>query len=95
MKSKRTKSFRKLYDALPLEIQEQANAAYRLFRTNPAHSSLDFKQVSSKGPTYSVRIGILTAHWLCVNPTIGCGTGSGLTRNTTNYFSLASMALCR
>lgn len=58
MKSKRTKSFRKLYDALPLEIQEQANAAYRLFRTNPAHSSLDFKQVSSKGPTYSVRIGI-------------------------------------
>jgi hypothetical protein len=58
VKSKRTKSFRKLYDALPQEIQEQANVAYRLFRTNPAHASLDFKQVSSKGPTYSVRIGI-------------------------------------
>ena len=58
MKSKRTKGFHALFKALPESVQKQANEAYRIFRTNPSHPGLYFKQVSPKGPTYSVRIGL-------------------------------------
>lgn len=58
MKSKRTKGFHALFEALPVAIQKQANEAYQIFRTNPSHPGLSFKQVSPKGPTYSVRIGL-------------------------------------
>ena len=37
---------------------KQANEAYRLFRANPSHPSLSFKQVSPRGPVYSVRVGL-------------------------------------
>ena len=58
MRSKRTKQFQALYQALPESVQQQANHAFRLFVANPSHPGLDFKQVSNKGPTYSARIGI-------------------------------------
>lgn len=58
MKSKRTKRFRSLFAELPESVQRQANEAYRLFRANPSHPSLSFKQVSPNGPTYSARIGL-------------------------------------
>jgi hypothetical protein len=58
MKSKRTKQFRALFAELPESVQQQANEAYRLFRSNSSHPSLFFKQVSPKGPVYSVRVGI-------------------------------------
>ena len=58
MKSKRTKQFHALFEELPASVQKQADEAYRLFRLNPSHPDLSFKQVSSKGPTYSVRIGL-------------------------------------
>lgn len=58
MKSKRTREFRRLYEALPLAIQRQADKAYRQFRDNPYHVGLNFKQVSSDPLWYSVRIGM-------------------------------------
>lgn len=58
MRSKRTKQFRALYQALPESVQQQANHAYRLFAADSSHPGLDFKQVSKKGPTYSARVGI-------------------------------------
>ena len=58
MKSRRSKQFRKLYDELPIPIQEQALAAYRLFRANPFHPSLHFKQIRQDAPVYSTRVGI-------------------------------------
>ncbi len=45
--------FWKRYDALPAEIQEQADKQYTLFQTNPSHPSLHFK---AAGPYWSVRI---------------------------------------
>ena len=58
MKSKRSRQFRALFEALPEPVQRQANEAYRLFQANPSHPSLSFKQVSPNGPVYSVRIGL-------------------------------------
>ena len=58
MISKRTKRFKQLLRALPKEVQEQAYAAYRLFKDNPYHPGLFFKQVETKPILYSVRIGL-------------------------------------
>ena len=58
MKSRRTKQFRALFSALSHEAQQQANAAYRQFVSDPTHPGLVFKQVSAKGPTYAARVGI-------------------------------------
>ncbi len=57
MKSYRSKQFRKLFSQLPVSVQEQARAAYQLFRTNPYHPSLHFKQIRPDASVYSVRIG--------------------------------------
>jgi hypothetical protein len=53
-----TKGFRKQLDALPSEAQEQVDRAYALWRSDPYHPSLQFKQVSRRQPIYSVRVGI-------------------------------------
>ena len=58
MKSFTTRSFRELFAALPATVQRQARQAYRLFRNNPAHPGLHFKQVYPDPPTYSARVGI-------------------------------------
>jgi hypothetical protein len=58
MKSRRTKTFRELLRKLPNNVKRQAYSAYRLFKRDPHHSSLQFKQVSHKKSLYSVRIGI-------------------------------------
>jgi hypothetical protein len=58
MRSKRTKQFRALFEPLPESAQHQANDAYRLFKTNPYHPSLHFKQIDPSDPDiYSVRVG--------------------------------------
>ena len=57
MKSVRIKKFRRLQEALPSDVQEQLEAAYRMFMNDPYHSSLQFKRVNRKDPVYSVRIG--------------------------------------
>jgi hypothetical protein len=54
MKSHTTERFRKLFRALPHQIQKQGREAYRLFKQNPHHPSLRFKQIV--GSVYSVRI---------------------------------------
>ena len=58
MNSSVTKGFQKLLDALPTEVQEQAARAYSLWRLDPYHPSLQFKQVSRQQPIYSVRVGV-------------------------------------
>lgn len=58
MKSNLTKSFRKCFDKLPNDIQQQAEKAYQLWQQDPYHNSLQFKCVSQKQPIYSVRISL-------------------------------------
>lgn len=48
--------FRAAFVRLPEPIQQQARAAYKLFRENPYHNSLQFKAVAPS--VYSVRIGL-------------------------------------
>jgi len=58
MNSKTTKRFRQMLAKLPRDVRRQAREAYRLFRRNPNHPSLRFKQVHPTDPIYSVRIGL-------------------------------------
>ncbi len=58
MNSRTTRRFRELLAALPAHVRQQAREAYRLFRLNPAHPGLRFKQVHADPPTYSARVGI-------------------------------------
>ena len=39
-------------------MREQAREAYRLFRDNPQHPSLQFKKVHPASPIYSARISL-------------------------------------
>ena len=66
MRSRRTKQFRALFEALPASVQCQANDAYRLFKANPSHPSLYFKPIDPSNPhIYSARVG-LHYHAVCV-----------------------------
>lgn len=58
MKSHTTRGFRELFASLPARVKKQARQSYRLFRDNPAHPGLHFKQVHADPPTYSARVGI-------------------------------------
>jgi len=58
VKSYVTKSFRKLFEALPEDIQARARTNYKLWREDNFHSSLQFKKVSRNQEIYSVRIGL-------------------------------------
>ena len=58
MTSKTTDRFRKAYAQLPEHVQRRAREAYRLFRDNPSHPSLRFKQVHATLPIYSARVGL-------------------------------------
>lgn len=54
MNSSVTKTFRNKFEALPPEVRQLAAKNYRLWRSNPRHPSLHFKQV---GDFWSVRVG--------------------------------------
>ena len=56
MRSRTTRKFRERLAELPVEIQERARKAYGLFRENPAHRSLQFKQVHPRLPIWSARV---------------------------------------
>ena len=56
MISHTTERFRKALKQLPQHVQRQARQAYRLFKQDPYHPSLHFKQVHPARPIYSVRI---------------------------------------
>jgi hypothetical protein len=58
MNSRMTRRFLQQFAALPAHVQRQARDAYRLFRQNPAHPGLHFKQVHPDLPMYSARVGI-------------------------------------
>jgi hypothetical protein len=56
VKSRANQRFWRLFRELPDEIQERAREAYRNFRDNPGHPSLQFKKVDPEDPIYSVRV---------------------------------------
>ena len=56
MNSRTTKRFRQMLAKLPSNIRQQAKGAYRLFRENSHHPSLQFKKVHDTEPIYAVRI---------------------------------------
>ncbi|MCE9552408.1 MAG: hypothetical protein K8T91_03400 [Planctomycetes bacterium] len=58
MRSRTTRQFRELLATLPAQIRRQARNAYELFRQNPFHPSLRFKQVHDDPLIYSTRVGI-------------------------------------
>lgn len=58
MKSRTTERFRSAFERLPAAVQRRAGAAYGLFRKDPHHPSLRFKQVHPTRLIYSVRIGL-------------------------------------
>ncbi len=71
MKSRRNADFRAAFAKLPDDVKTQARNAYRLFRDNPAHPSLYFKQIHPSFPFYSARVGIhYRAVGICRNETI-------------------------
>ncbi len=53
MKSRATPRFWAAYRGLPVEVRDAAQKAYRLFRENPQHPSLQFKKVHDHEPIYS------------------------------------------
>jgi len=53
-----TEDFTAHFRRLPRRIQELARKNYRLWKHNPTHPSLDFKQISRRNPIFSVRVGI-------------------------------------
>ena len=56
MKSYINADFLKAYRRLPANVRQQARKAYRLFKDNPNHPSLNFKPVHPTQPIYSARI---------------------------------------
>jgi hypothetical protein len=58
VKSKCTRRFWKLYDALPAHVQARARRSYHLWKGDHTHPSLDFKKLrGGKGNRFSIRIG--------------------------------------
>ena len=57
MTSHTTEQFRAALAQLPEPVRRQATEAYRLFRQNPQHPSLRFKQVHPTKPIWSARVG--------------------------------------
>ncbi len=58
MKSSTEARFWVFYRQLPEPIRKQAREAYRRFMEHPFHPSLQFKQVHTTKPIYSVRINL-------------------------------------
>ena len=58
MTSSVTRAFRRHLSRLSLQAQRQATQAYRLWRSDLYHPSLQFKQVSPRQPIFAVRIGM-------------------------------------
>jgi len=58
MNSKTTDEFRKAFGNLPKEIQAKSKSKFKLWKDNPNHQSLRFKQIHNSKPIYSIRISI-------------------------------------
>ena len=68
MKSHINPSFRRLFAALPAEVQEQARAAYRLFRGNPRHPGLNFKRVHASYRAVGIMSESDEVVWFWIGP---------------------------
>jgi hypothetical protein len=53
-----TERFWKAFEKLPQHIQRQARRSYQLWKQDPYHPSRHFKQVHSRKPIFSTRIGM-------------------------------------
>lgn len=58
MKSVKTQQFIKLFENLPIEIQNKARKNYRLWKANNNYPGLHFKLINTRLSIYSVRIGL-------------------------------------
>ena len=58
MNSFLTPPFFPLYRVLPAHIRRQARQSYALFRHDPHHPSLRFRQVHPTRPIFSARVGM-------------------------------------
>ena len=58
MNSFTVKSYWKSYKELPVNIQRQADAKFKLWIENPFHPSLCFKCVNSEDNIWSVRVNM-------------------------------------
>ena len=58
MQSRTTRRFWRLFSKLPADIQRDAQRAYRLFQSDPAHPGLQFKKLEGEEAIYSARIGL-------------------------------------
>jgi len=58
VRNRRTREFRKRFDRLPADVQEQAKASYRLFKKNPYYPSLHFECIDREESIWSTRIGL-------------------------------------
>ena len=56
MKSTATRSFWKLYHALPESVRREAREAFRLFRDAPAHPGLSLERLRNHTEYWSVRV---------------------------------------
>jgi hypothetical protein len=52
-----TADFSTCFGALPQQVQDHARRAYRIWRANPHHPSLRFKEIRGNPGLYSVRVG--------------------------------------
>nr|CAO87319.1 unnamed protein product [Microcystis aeruginosa PCC 7806] len=58
VESARTKRFRQLFLSLPQRVQETAKKNYEIWKENPFHPSLEFKEVKPREKICPVRVGI-------------------------------------
>lgn len=56
MRSRASRSFWRLLDSLPHQVQKQARDSFLLFSRDPHHNSLQFKQVHPTRPIMSARV---------------------------------------
>ncbi len=75
MKSRRTKQFHKLFARLPLHIQQDAIEAYKIFRANPYHPSLHFKQIDPQDPIYPFVLAEFILPWAGMKMALSDGIG--------------------
>ncbi len=99
MNSRTTRRFQELFGALPAHVARQAREAYRLFRENPGHPGLHFKQVHPDPPTYYARVGIsyravgvvegdtVIWFWIGTHASTGMGTPSFVPWSTSSNAS--------
>jgi len=58
MKSELNFEFIKRFQDLPKRVKRTARKNYRLWKDDPSHPSLEFKEANDKEKIWSIRVGI-------------------------------------